>query len=187
MIGLSIIEQAVKVLKKGGTIIYPTETLWGIGCDATNEAAVDKVSIIKDRDLVKGYILMVDEIDMLTGYVDSFSKSIQELLSSEMPTTMVFPKCYGLPSNVIRSDGTVAFRVAKTKLCKELIRSFGKPIISTSANPSKEITAIEKSKIPASILDCADYVLNLPDGQEMSMVPSRILRIDSGGSPQRIR
>ena len=182
-----IIEDAIKVLKVGGMIIYPTETLWGIGCDATNEAAVGKLSVIKKRDVTKGYIIMVDGLDMLSDYVELVSGSVKEFLFSEMPTTIVFPTCCNLPDNVIRSDGTVAFRVAKTKLCKELIQGFGKPLVSTSANLSNEPPAIEKQNISSSLITSVDCVIDLPEGHEMSMVPSRIFSVNSNGSLKIIR
>ena len=182
-----LIEDAIEVLKAGGTIIYPTETLWGIGCDATNKSAVEKVSVAKRRDVAKGYIIMVDGLDMLSNYVASISKSIEGLLFSEIPTTVVFPSCCNLPDNVIGSDGTMAFRVARTSLCKELISCFGKPLVSTSANLSDEPAPMEMQNISSSLLSCVDHVIDLPKDHTMSKMPSRIFSIDSTGSIKVIR
>jgi len=187
MLDSGLLKQAIQVLHEGGTIIYPTETLWGIGCDATNKTAVDKVSNIKKRAESKGYIMLVDGLEMLSAFVSPISKPVRELISSNIPTTIVFSRSSGLPRNVVRDDGTAAFRVAKTDLCKELIRSFGKPIVSTSANPSHGLPPVDMNQIAVSILDNVDYVINLPDGEQMSMVPSRILSIDTFGIPQIIR
>jgi len=187
MIDYRFTGQAVKILKSGGTIIYPTETLWGIGCDATNTMAVKKVNNIKKRNESKGYIVMVDGFDMLSAYVGSLNYTVKEHLSSTIPTTVVFPKSSLLPSVVKGNDGSVAFRIAKTNICKELIRGLGKPIVSTSANLSNELPPLEKSKIAISILDSVDYVIDLANNTQLSMNPSRIISFDAQGLIKIIR
>src|SRR5512133_1363512 len=131
------IEKSLKVLADGGTLLYPTDTIWGIGCDATNTMAVEKIYRIKSRSEAKSMIILLDHIDKLSTYIESVPEITGDLLASiTNPVTIIYSNARKLAPNVIASDGTVAIRIVKDNFCSELIRRFGKPIVSTSANIS---------------------------------------------------
>ncbi len=190
----SIIHNVIEIFKEEGVVLYPTDTVWGIGCDATDKIAVEKVFKIKQRTESKSLIILVDSLEMLQKYVEEIPASIIEILEKiHKPTTIIYnnpkPACgrdRGLASNVIASDNTVAIRVVQDKFCKELIKQFGKPIVSTSANYSGKSTPKSFKEIELSILNTVDYVVNL-HRNKISNTPSVILRIDCEGEIEVIR
>ncbi|NIJ45765.1 L-threonylcarbamoyladenylate synthase [Wenyingzhuangia heitensis] len=147
---------------KNKTILYPTDTVWGIGCDATNEILVTKIYKIKNREEAKSLVVLVDSLEMLQQYVAKVPlKAIEILKKATNPTTIVYDNPVGLAKNAIGKDNTIAIRIASDTFCKEMIRNYGKPIISTSANISGEATPKQFSEINPAILNAVDYVVDL--------------------------
>ncbi|SOU86562.1 L-threonylcarbamoyladenylate synthase [Tenacibaculum dicentrarchi] len=156
------IKNSVSFLKIGKTILYPTDTVWGIGCDATNFEAVQKVYQLKNREESKSLIILVDSVEMLKKYVDAVSETVLNILKiTEKPTTIIYPNPKNLAKNTIASDNTIAIRIPKDDFCLQLIKAFGKPIVSTSANVSGEPTPKTFSEISTAILQSVDYVVAL--------------------------
>lgn len=180
-------ETIVEIVKKGSSILYPTDTVWGLGCDATNEKSVENIFRIKKRSESKSLIVLVNSISMLKEYVESVSNEALGILeTATRPTTIVYPNPKGLANNVIASDNTVAIRVVKHEFCEELIEKLGKPIVSTSANVSGEPTPKSFSEISQPILESVDYVVDLQQNSS-SGVSSRILKLNIDGSIDVIR
>ena len=153
------LEQIVASLRKGGVIIYPTDTIWGIGCDAMNVAAIKRVYEIKLRKPDKPLIVLVSDLDMLTDYVKEIHPRIETLLHyHENPLTVIYNVVEELP-DILRGDkGSVAIRVVKDKYCQEFIRAFGRPIVSTSVNKSGDEPPVHFAEIGYDLLEEADYV-----------------------------
>ena len=180
-------ERIIDDLVGARTILYPTDTVWGIGCDATNEKAVAKIFKIKQRAESKSLIILVNSIEMLRDYVDQVpNDAVRILEQATKPTTIVYPNPKGLAKNVIASDNTVAIRIVKNIFCQKLIQDFGKPIVSTSANISGEPTPKSFGEISRAILDSVDYVVSLQH-KSNSAKSSRILKINSDGAIEVIR
>src|SRR6218665_2922987 len=129
------IQEAIEALKAGKTILYPTDTIWGIGCDATNEEACQRVLEIKNRPADKSFVLLADSFQMIEKYIPEFPSVCYDLVDlSEKPLTIIYPNAQGLAKSVLATDGSVGIRLTKDPLCLALIRSIRKPIVSTSAN-----------------------------------------------------
>jgi L-threonylcarbamoyladenylate synthase len=142
-------------------ILYPTDTVWGIGCDGTNNASVSKIYKIKNRSESKSLVILVSSMNMLQKYV-RVTISLKNLINtSKEPTTIIYQNPKGLASNVIASDNSVAIRIVQDDFCRKLIKKFGKPIVSTSANVSGNNTPTSFKEIEHGILDSVDYVGNL--------------------------
>ena len=175
------IQNALEVLKKQQIILHPTDTVWGIGCDATSEEAVSKVFEIKQRSESKSLVILVDSIEMLKKYIPKVSKSVLELLEkTSNPTTIIYDNPSGLAKNVVATDNTVAIRIVQHEFCKQLISAFGKPIVSTSANISGKSTPKSFKEIEPSILDSVDYIVNL-QREEVNEKSSTILKVNEKG------
>lgn len=175
------VSKTVDVLKKFNIILYPTDTVWGIGCDATSEEAVSKVFKIKQRSESKSLIILVDSIEMLQKYILTISENILIQLSEiTKPTTIIYSNPVNLAKNVVAKDNTVAIRMVQNEFCKQLISAFGKPIVSTSANISGNVTPKSFKEIKQSILDSVDYSVNL-QREEISDKSSAILKIAENG------
>jgi L-threonylcarbamoyladenylate synthase len=171
------VSKAILCLEKGSTILYPTDTVWGLGCDATNSKAVAKVYSIKEREESKSLIILVDSFKMLSEYVESIPEKAKVALEkATRPTTIIYKNSLGVAKNCIALDGTIAIRIVQDDFCKQLIRKFGKPIVSTSANISGNPTPKSFSEIPATILDSVDYIVNLCQ-DKITNKSSTILRI----------
>jgi L-threonylcarbamoyladenylate synthase len=181
------VEQTVKFLKNREVILYPTDTVWGLGCDATDAETVKKIFKIKQRDESKSLVILVDSIEMLQQYIPSIPNQVYEVLrTSSKPTSIIYDNPIGLANNVVASDNTVAIRIVQHEFCQELIKQFGKPIVSTSANISGMPTPTSFKEIDKSILDAVDYVVNLQQNS-VADSPSRILKITDSGELQVIR
>ncbi len=173
------LEPILSCLENGGTILYPTDTIWGIGCDATNEAAVDKVYNIKNRDYSKPFVILVSSIDMLKQYVERIHPRIETLLLfHERPLTIIYEKAINLAQNAVGRDGSVGIRIAKDKFCKQLIENFGKPLVSTSANLSEEPFPEHFGEISSSVLIHVDHVVKYRQMDKNMNEPSVIAKID---------
>jgi len=181
------INNSIEALKSGGLILYPTDTVWGIGCDATNEAAVTKVYQLKNREDSKALICLVANQAMLERYVEKVPDVAYDIIDlATKPTTIVFDRPKGLAKNLIASDNTIAIRVASDKFCQYLINKFGKPIVSTSANISGMPSPKNFSAISKEILTGVDYVVNLHQEKENSS-PSSIIKLSNDGTVKVIR
>lgn len=183
-----IIERALATLNVGGTLLYPTDTIWGIGCDAVNPSAIERVYAIKERDHSKSMLILASA-EMLSPEVPSEVRQL--LLESERPTTVVLPARYvalPLPQNLLAADGTVGVRVPKMDFCQELLRLFRRPIVSTSANFSGRPSPQCYADIDEALKRRVDY--SLPDDPSFhhpATGSSRILKVKTDGSLTVIR
>jgi L-threonylcarbamoyladenylate synthase len=176
-----VLQQTLQALELSGTILYPTDTVWGLGCDATDPVAVAKIYKIKNREESKSLILLVSSLHMLQRYVKAIPKAALEILDkAQNPTTIIYRNPEGLAKNTIASDQTIAIRIVKSGFCHELIRRFDKPIVSTSANTSGKTTPKSFSEISPAILESVDYVVALHQNKTAEK-PSTILRITEAG------
>ena len=175
------IEQCLEVLKNGGIILYPTDTVWGIGCDATNEQAVQKIYALKKRSDEKSMIILVsDERDIL-HYTASPDLSVFDYLQKKIkPTTVIYNGAIGLADNLTGKDGTVAIRICEELFCKNLLRRFRKPIVSTSANISTHPSPKVFNEIADEIKNGVDYVVKYRQNDITIAEPSSIIKWDNG-------
>lgn len=182
------IKKAVEVMKAGGVILYPTDTVWGIGCDATNEEAVAKVYKIKRRDDSKAMICLVDSDVRLQRYVRNAPEvawNVMEL--ADRPTTVIFEKGVNLAPNLLAEDGSVAMRITDEPFSKELCYRFQKPVVSTSANISGEKPAQNYCDISEELLNAVDYVCFSRRQEKKPHTPSKIVKINNDGEVTIIR
>ena len=180
--------RSIVVLKKGGTILYPTDTIWGIGCDATNPKAVEKVYALKRRAESKSLIILLDSFDKIARYVEKVPDVAYDLVSNmESPLTIIYSSAKNLAPNVIASDGTIAIRVVNEEFCRQLITRFGKPIVSSSANIAGDSTPLIFSSITEEIVKNVDYVVNLKHDIFNRSKPSTIIRLFENGEFTIIR
>ena len=157
-----ILNQSIEALLNSQVILYPTDTVWGLGCDATNIDAVAKIFKLKNRIETKSLVVLVSSIEMLRTYVDAVpQKAIDIISTTKNPTTIIYNNPKGLAANAIALDNTIAIRIPTHNYCLEVINKLGKPIISTSANISGEPTPKSFSEISLPILEGVDYVVNL--------------------------
>lgn len=181
------IEQALAVLKRGGLLLYPTDTVWGIGCDATNEKAVEKVYQLKKRAESKALICLVHDFKMLNQFVEDVPEVAYDILKyAAKPTTVIYDDPIRVAENLIAEDNSLAIRVVQDQFCKQLIRKFRKPIVSTSANISGKPSPNTFQEISKEILEGVDYVVNLYQ-QKKSAKPSAIIKLKNDGTVKVIR
>lgn len=184
---MSEVNNAIQFLEGDGVIVYPTDTIWGIGCDATNAGAVERIYKIKNRSESKSLITLVDSIEMLEQYVFSVPENIKSYLGSvKRPTTVIYQHKSGLAANAIASDGSVAIRIVNNKFCSLLIKTLGKPIISTSANFSNQPSPQGFDEIDDMLLKQVDYIVNLPAAESKSSA-SQIIKFNDLGEIQVLR
>ncbi len=182
------IKNAIEVMKKGGVILYPTDTVWGIGCDATNAEAVAKVYNIKHRDDSKALICLVDSDNRLQRYVRNVPDVAWDLLElAEKPTTVILDNAVNLAPNLIAEDGSIAMRITKEAFSKELCYRFQKPIVSTSANISGEPAAQNYRDISEELLNAVDYVCWSRRQEHKPHTPSSIIKLSENGEVKIIR
>lgn len=182
------IQKSLKVLQEGGILLYPTDTIWGIGCDATNTQAVGKIYRIKSRTEAKSLIILLDHIDKLATYIKKVPDITGDLLASiTNPVTIIYSNARMLAPNVVAPDGTVAIRIVKDDFCAELIRRFGKPIVSTSANISGFDTPVVFSQIADEIKNAVDYTVAYKQDYYNRSKPSTIIRLQDNGMYTIIR
>ena len=172
------IKNAIEVLRKGGVILYPTDTVWGIGCDATNAEAVAKVYEIKHREDSKALICLVDSEGRLQRYVRDVPEIAWQLMEmSEKPMTVILDNAINLAPNLIAEDGSIALRITKEAFSKELCYRFQKAIVSTSANISGEPTAQNYRDISPELLEAVDYVCTSRRQEHKPHMPSSIVKV----------
>lgn len=182
------VNKAFEVIQAGGIILYPTDTIWGIGCDATNEAAVEKVLKLKGRPENKSLIILLDTENKLESYVSEVPEIAYDLIEyAENPLTIVFSGAKNLAKNVVNADNSVGIRIAKHPFCQQLIQRFRKPIVSTSANLSGEKSAMNFSEISQVILDGVDYVIDFEQDKNSQSKPSTIMKLEASGQFSFIR
>lgn len=182
---MNIIEEinaGKEVLNKGEVLLYPTDTIWGIGCDATNDHAVLRIAEFKSRESGEGFVVLFSGIDMLESYTDDINADIISLLSAQKPTTVIMHGLKGLATAAAGPDGTIAVRIPKDEFCVHLINELGKPIISTSANLTGEVAPQEYADISKSVLNAVDYSIKLRRDEKSDVKASRIIKLlESGG------
>ena len=182
------VKKAVEFLKKGKIILYPTDTIWGIGCDATNQKAVGRIYTIKKRYEDKSMIVLLDDPAKIEKYVSKVPLIAFDLMNSiETPLTIIYPNAKNLAKNVIASDNTIAIRVTRDDFCRQMIALFGKPVVSTSANISGEPAAITFSKISDKIKNSVDYTVGINRNTIHTTKPSTIIRFRENGEFEVIR
>ncbi len=178
----SNIEKSLDVLLKGGVILYPTDTIWGLGCDATNASAVGKIFSIKKRHDSKSLIILVNSIDMLAKYVDDIPSAALEILNvADKPLTIVYPSGRNLAEGICANDGSVGIRLTADSFCKVLIEKLGRPLVSTSANESGQPPPGNFAEIPETIRNAADYVVTIRRNEKRQGKPSPVIRVEMNG------
>lgn len=182
------VETALNVLRNGGVILYPTDTIWGLGCDATHAEAVKRIYGIKNREDSKSLIILVgDERDVLQ-YVAAPDPAVFEFLEQQArPTTIIFEQAIGLPDNLIAEDGSIAIRIVRDEFCKHLIKRLRKPIVSTSANISGQPSPQNFSQVSDEIKKAVDYVVKWRMDDAAPAQPSQIIKWNNDGTRTIIR
>lgn len=172
------INQAVEVLRKGGIILYPTDTIWGLGCDATNADAVKKIYDIKQREDTKSLLILLDNESRLMSYVVEIPEIAWQIIEVSVdPVTIIYPNAKNLAENLISSDGSIGIRITSDEFCKSLINKFRKPIVSTSANITGEKTPAFFGEISSEIKTKVDYIVNYRQSDLTKHKPSSIIKI----------
>lgn len=182
------INDIVQILEAGGVILYPTDTIWGIGCDATNEAAVAKVYELKKRAANKSMIILLPDAKSVFQYVANPHPDIIAIIKSfDQPTTVVYENGINLAQNALAADGSIGIRVTSDPFCKTLLKRFGKPIISTSANISGNVSPQNFDSISETLIQGVDYVVQHRQTDTTVVPPSSIIRIAADGVIEKIR
>jgi L-threonylcarbamoyladenylate synthase len=175
------IENCLRVLKAGGLILYPTDTVWGIGCDATNAEAVEKIYSLKQRPDEKAMIVLVaDEKDILNHVAAPDLSVFDYLEKTKKPTTVIYDGAIGFADNLIGIDGSIAIRICQEIFCRQLIKRFRKPIVSTSANISGEQAARTFAEIGDEIKRGVDYIVNYRQNDKSIAKPSSLIKWNNG-------
>jgi L-threonylcarbamoyladenylate synthase len=176
------IKNCMAVLQQGGVILYPTDTVWGLGCDALNEAAVEKVFALKQRPKEKSMVVLLAEARDVIRYVAAPHPDIIAIVEGfDSPTTVVYDNALEFPDNVVGKDGSLAIRVTADAFCKALIKRFKRPIVSTSANISGQPTPAIFPMVDSAIVTGADYVVKHRQDDTAPKSPSRIIRVGDEG------
>ena len=200
----SVLSEAVKVLRDGGIIVYPTDTIWGLGCDATNPAAVEKIYKIKQRSDSKALVLLASGLDMVARYVKEIPEIAINLIEvNDRPMTLIYPKgiCSSAPEagkepvadrhflawNVVAEDGSVGIRIPMAEFCRNLAFKLGRPLVSTSANISGEPSPLKFKDIAPEITAAADYVVPAWIDTESTGAASQIIKVEVDGQVKIIR
>ncbi|HNY01559.1 MAG TPA: L-threonylcarbamoyladenylate synthase [Bacteroidales bacterium] len=182
------IKKCLDVLRKGGTILSPTDTIWGLGCDATSPEAVARIFRIKRRLEHKSLIVLLADASKLKTYVSVVPELVYDLLDSvDKPLTIIYPGARNLAPNLIAEDGTVAIRIVRDRFMHKLCKAFGKPISSTSANISGESAPLTYQSIAPTIIDSVDHAVPGEFDEIRDVKPSRIVRLKSNGEFEVIR
>jgi len=182
------VNKAIEILKNGGVILYPSDTIWGIGCDATNEKAVERVYRIKQRNVQKGMLILLDNAGKIPSYVREVPEIAWDLIDlADKPLTIIFPQAKNLAQNLIAPDESIGIRITNETFSQQLIKRFKKPVVSTSANISGEKAPANFSAINPQIVDLVDYVVNWRQDDFVQAPPSGILKLGVNGEIEVIR
>ena len=192
-----ILSEALRVLREGGTILYPTDTVWGIGCDATNPSAVTKIFEIKRRPEAKSLVLLASDLDMVAKYVKEIPSIAVDLVEvNDAPMTIIYPGAitggeegdrWHLAFNAVAEDGSVGIRIPMADWCRTVAHKLGRPLVSTSANISGEPTPQRFSEIPQEIKDAVDFVVPPSVDTQSSGKASQIIKLGLRGEVEIIR
>lgn len=173
---------AEETITSGGTILYPTDTIWGFGCDATNAKAVRRIYAIKKRSDSKSMLVLVSGLEMLEKYVESIPDQALEIISSAVkPTTIIYPGARNLASNLLAEDGSVGIRITSDEFCNKLLAKTGLPIVSTSANISGNPAPSSFKTIESGLLQKVDHVVDWRQNENTPSSPSSIVKLDKDG------
>lgn len=182
------IDAALQVLKGGGIILYPTDTIWGLGCDATNEEAVAKLLAIKERDGSKSLVCLTDSDGMLQRFVKQVPEMAWQLIDiSDKPVTIIYSNPIGLAKNTLAADGSIGFRVVKHDFCQQLIHKLNRPLVSTSANLSGKPSPTAFRDISEEIKKKVDFIVPANCLGKPSGLPSSIIKLELSGEIKIIR
>ncbi len=177
------IERSVTLLKQGKILLYPTDTIWGIGCDATNSKAIGRIFKLKNRQEQKSMIILLDSIDKLKQYVENVPAIAYDLIeNAASPITIVFNKAKNLPKKLLASDGTIAIRIVHGDYCAGVIRQLGHPLVSTSANISGEPSPQTFHQISEIIKEKVDYVVAVHQSHIHTIRPSTLIKLEGNGT-----
>lgn len=184
----TLTNEIAAILSEGKTILYPTDTIWGLGCDATNESAVKNIYQLKKRQKDKPFLILVDSVDMLKNYIDQLHPRIETLLFyHKRPLTLIHKNAKNLPKISIAEDGSVGIRITQDEFCQSLIKTFGKPIVSTSANISDSPAPSFYNEVSAEIVSKVDYVVPIKQDLNEVREPSVIASYDEMGELMILR
>lgn len=176
------IKKSVGLLRKGKILLYPTDTIWGIGCDATNSKAVQRLFKIKERDKNKSMIVLLDSIEKLDRYIKKVPPITYDLIeNSSAPLTIVYSGARNLAKNLIAADGTIAIRIIHGEFCSPVIEQLDRPLVSTSANISGEPSASSFYQINSEIFKKVDHVVEVFRNRVRTVKPSTIIKIEENG------
>lgn len=182
------LEKILNLLQDDGMILFPTDTIWGIGCDACNPTAIERIYRLKNRDRSKPFVLLVDGVDMLKKYVDQVPPRIETLLAHHTrPLTVIYNKGKNLPDNAMAASGSVAIRLVQDPFCKQLIHAYNRPLVATSANISEEPFPSNFGEISSDIIQGVDYVFQHRRDDRKQREPSVIVKYNEKGDLVFIR
>lgn len=184
----NLYQDALASLKAGGVILYPSDTIWGIGCDVRQDAAIEKIWQIKQRPVEKGLIVLISKIEQLSEYVEEVPEIAWDLVEfAEDPLTVIYPKGKNVSTHLLGLGGSIAIRLVKDEFCKGLVYRYQRAIVSTSANISGSPSPINFASISVEIKDQVDYILQAPQAKQAGTKPSKIVRLGLGGEFSMIR
>lgn len=182
------IKAALEVLQNGGVILYPTDTIWGLGCDACNEEAVKRIYAIKNRTDSKSMLVLMENAALLDRYVEEVPEVAFDLIEvSDKPLTIVYDGAKNLARNLLSDDGSIGIRITTEAFSSDLIRRFKRPIVSTSANISGKPSPGCFDEIDQQVIDSVDYVVKYRQDDRQKAVPSSIMKLGRGGEIKIIR
>lgn len=182
------IKKIIEILKKGGILLYPTDTVWGIGCDATNSEAVAKIYALKKSDNKKSMLVLVDSVDRAACYATKAPSIAWELIEvTNKPLTLILPGAKGVAENLIPEEKTIGIRVPEHEFCKQLTRALGRPLVSTSANISGEKSPTTFDEISEEIKKGVDFIVNREYEGSPTGSPSSIIMVDESAQIKIIR
>lgn len=182
------IAKAVEILRSGGIILYPTDTIWGIGCDATNPTAVNRIYEIKKRQDTKSMLVLMENPNLLTSYIAEVPEIAWELIEvADTPLTIIYPRAKNLATNLLATDGSIGIRITNEAFTQQLIQRFRKPVVSTSANISGQKSPQNFAEISDEIKQSVDYIVGFRQDDRSKSNPSGIIKLGVGGQIEIIR
>lgn len=182
------ITNCIQALNKNGVIIFPTDTIMGLGCDANDEESIQKINQLKNRNSKQGFIVLISSYNELSKYVEDLPRLAKGLIEqSNKPLSIIYPKGKNVSKYVLGDDGSIAIRVVHSGFAQDLLHTYQKPIISTSVNISGRESALAAEQVPQSILKAVDYVVNLPSQTSKQVKASTIIKITPEGKTEIIR